>query len=488
MSYPFFRFILIIASLTVLLLGCRQGKSTETQKRPPNIIFFLVDDMGWSDLGCFGSRFYQTPNIDRLAAAGMKFTDAYAACPVCSPTRASILTGKYPATLNITDWLPGRQNTKGPQTYEKLLPPAFTQALPLEEVTMAEALQEKGYVTASIGKWHLGKEPYLPPSHGFDTSIASYHYGTPPGYFYPYYVDDNFQLPELKANGREGEYLTDRLTKEAVNFIEANRQKPFFLYMSHYAVHIPMQAKEDLLNKYRQRADSMSGNIQNNPYYAAMVESVDQSVGRIMQALAEKGLAGNTIFIFMSDNGGLSAKEGPHTPATSNAPLREGKGHLYEGGIREPLIVHWPAAVKAGSVCRVPVSSVDFYPTLLEAAGISSGSVDTRDGRSFTNLLKGEKTGRGPIFWHYPHYSNQGGKPSGAVRQGDFKLIEFYEDNSLELYNVAEDISETRNLAEEMPEKTAQLHTLLKEWRKKVNAEMPIPNPGYIPPAKEAEK
>lgn len=476
---------LFIFLLTVIWLSptsCQVNRPEQKQgRRPPNIVFLLVDDMGWSDVGCFGNRFAETPAIDQLAARGMKFTDAYAACPVCSPTRASILTGKYPATLNITDWIPGRQHTKGPQPTDKLLPPDFRLELPLEEHTLAEILRKNGYATASIGKWHLGKAPFLPKNHGFDMSIASYHYGTPPGYFYPYHVNDGFSLPELRAGGREGEYLTDRLTTEAIQFIEANREKPFFLYLAHYAVHIPIQPRPDLLQKYRQKAGSDTAAF--NPHYAAMTGSVDHSVGRITQALREKGLSENTVFIFMSDNGGLSVREGPHTPATSNAPLRKGKGHLYEGGIREPLIVAWPGRIKAGSECRVPVSSVDFYPTLLEIAGITAGTPPV-DGKSFLPLLQGRQGEREAIFWHYPHYSNQGGKPGGAVRQGDYKLIEFYEDGRLELYNVREDIGETRDLAGEMPDKAAELHRRLQDWRRAVNARMPVPNPAYGQPAR----
>jgi arylsulfatase A-like enzyme len=442
------------------------------EEQKPNFVFILIDDMGWKDLGCYGSTFHETPHCDKLAAQGMRFTNGYAACPVCSPTRASILTGKYPARLHLTDWLPGRPDRPD----QKLLRPKLLQFLPLEETTIARALKPLGYASASIGKWHLGGKPYYPEKHGFDVNIGGTERGSPPSYFFPY-KNKAFSVPGLDE-GKEGEYLTDRLTTEAERFIEKNKDKPFFLYLAHHAVHIPLQAKKDVIAKYQAKAKP--GQEQNNPVYAAMVESVDDSVGRIMKKLDELKISDRTVIFFMSDNGGLSVKEGPHTPATSNAPLRTGKGYLYEGGIREPMMVKWPGTIKPGSVCDVPVSSVDFYPTILEMAGGKPQAKQVIDGESMVPLLKqsGELK-RDAIYWHYPHYSNQGGKPGGAVRQGDFKLIEFYEDSKVELYNLKDDIGEKNDLTSKMPDKAKELHQMLKDWRKTADAQMPTPNPDY---------
>jgi arylsulfatase A-like enzyme len=418
-------------------------------------------------VGCFGSRYYETPNIDRLAGEGMRFTDAYAACSVCSPTRASILTGKYPARLHLTDWIPGEGNSPS----HLLRVPDWRQYLPLEEVTIAEALKSAGYVSASIGKWHLGGPAYYPEHHGFDLNVAGTHFGHPAAYFWPY-EGKSHTVAGLKAGGQPGEYLTDRLTDEAEHFIERHKDRPFFLYFAHYAVHMPLQAKPAVLKKYQ--AKTPCGG-QKNPVYAAMIESVDESVGRIERKLQSLGIAKKTVVIFMSDNGGLWPM------ATSNAPLRAGKGYPYEGGIREPLIVKWPANVSPGTVCHVPVGSIDFFPTLLEIAGVKApGPVD---GRSLVALLK--QTGsldRDALYWHYPHYwSGNRVRPFGAVRCGDWKLIEFYEDMQAELYNLHDDIGETRDLVREKPEQAAQLRRMLHAWRTSVDAQMPPPNPDYRP-------
>ncbi len=433
--------------------------------RPLNFVFILADDLGWTDLGCYGSTYYQTPNIDRLASQGMRFTDAYAACPVCSPTRASILTGKYPARLNLTDFIPGR-----PQwPTAKLLSAPFRHELPLEEVTIAELLKPSGYRSASIGKWHLGNAPFTPENQGFDLNIAGTYRGAPVSYFGP------FDLPGLK-DSLPGEYLTDRLTDEAIRFIEANRANPFFLYLPHFTVHIPLQAKADAEAKFR--ALTHPEKPQHNPTYAAMVEALDQSAGRVMRTLEDLKLADNTVVFFNSDNGGLLYESASRDNVTSNRPLRAGKGHLYEGGIREPLIIRWPHVVKPGSVCGTPVMSIDYFPTIREMAGLSRAS--KLDGRSLMPLLKGgDSLDREALFWHYPHYSNQGGPPSGAVRAGSYKLIEFYEDGRLELYKLSDDPGERRNLAAAEPKKTAELHTMLKDWRASTGAVMPSPNPNY---------
>jgi len=436
-----------------------------------NFIFILIDDMGWTDLGCFGSKFYETPNIDRLAAEGLKFTNAYAACPVCSPTRASVMTGRYPARLRLTDWIPGRKQWPA----ARLLTPQFNQQLPLEEVTIAEALKPAGYASASIGKWHLGGEGYSPETQGFDLNIGGTFRGSPASYWGP------FDLPGLKG-GSSDDYLTERLSTEALKFVEKNSDRPFVAYLPHFAVHIPLQARQKLIEHYRAKAKP--GDPQHDATYAAMVQSVDEAVGQMMKKLDELGIAERTVIFFTSDNGGLIHEGSRKEPVTSNLPLRAGKGHLYEGGIRVPLIVRWPGVVKPGSVCHVPVSSVDHFPTMLELAGARPDAAHPVDGRSLAPLLKqaGSKAlDQRPLFWHYPHYSNQGGVPSAAVRLGDYKLIEFYEDSRLELFNLADDLGEQKNLIRRQPKKATELHELLKKWRASVDAAMPQLNPNYDP-------
>jgi arylsulfatase A-like enzyme len=433
----------------------------------PNIIFLLLDDLGWKDFGCYGSTYYETPNLDKLAAEGIRFTNAYAACPVCSPTRASIMTGKYPARLHLTDWIPGRKQWPA----AKLLTPGFEQQLPIEETTVAELLKPLGYRTASIGKWHLGGQRFWPESQGFDLNVAGTQHGSPASYFGP------FDLPNLKG-GTKDDYLTEKLTEAAERFIEESAPRgPFFLYLPEFTVHIPLQAREAMVEKYRRK---YGGKDFPNPVYAAMVESFDIAVGRIRRKLDELGIAGNTILFVTSDNGGLRYEGSSARPVTDNSPLRAGKGHLYEGGIREPLLVRWPGVTKAGRVSDVPVSSVDYLPTIVEmAGGRAAGGID---GVSIAPLLRGGGAPkRDALYWHYPHYSNQGGVPGGAVRKDDWQLIEFYEDGRLELFNLRDDIGERHNLALKEPGKAAELHELLKTWRKRVNATMPSPNPNYDP-------
>jgi len=448
------------------------------QSRPPNIVLVLIDDYGWADTGSYGSTYHRTPNLDALAARGMRFTDAYAAAPVCSPTRAALMTGKHPARLHLTDWLPGRRDLPA----QKLARPNIRQELPLDEMTLAEVLKSAGYVTAHIGKWHLGGAGFGPEKQGFDLNIAGDHTGTPLSYFAPYQSNERV-MPGLET-APQGEYLPDRLTAEAERFIERNREKPFFLYFPHYSVHIPMRAKADLIAKHRSRPRPERG--QNNPVYAAMIESVDESVGRLTRKLEELGIADNTMFIFTSDNGGLATPEGPNTPATDNEPLRAGKGYLYEGGIRVPLIVAWPRRIKAGTVNRTPVCSMDLFVTAVESAG--SRNTTGTDGTSLLPLL----TGRGglrreAIYWHYPHYSNQsinGGhpdQPGAAIRQGDYKLIEFYQDNRVELYDLKHDIGERNDLARGRPQLADRMRRKLAAWRKAVGAQMMTPNPGHQP-------
>jgi arylsulfatase A-like enzyme len=463
------------------------------QQQKPNILFILIDDMGWRDIGCNGSTFYETPNIDSIAEEGMRFTDAYAACPVCSPTRASILSGKYPANVGMTNFIGG--NNEG-----KLLSTPYLHYLPLEEKTIAKSLKENGYNTFHVGKWHLGDESYWPEHHGFDVNVAGCGWGSPNhGYFSPY---DN---PRLE-NGPEGEYLTDRLTQEAVKLIKENskqKENPFFMYMSYYSVHIPIQAPLENIKKYEEKAKKLGLDkektfelgdfiptvrkkdmrikrrlIQSDPKYAAMVERLDINIGKLLTALEETGLKDDTIVIFFSDNGGLSTAE---SSPTCNSPLAEGKGWMYEGGTREPLLIRWPKVVQAGSTCETPVISTDFYPTFLEAAKLPLMPEQHQDGVSLMSLLTNSNQifEREAIYWHYPHYGNQGGTPGSSIRAGDYKLIEFFEDGHLELYNLKDDIEETTNLVTHEPILTKALYTKLKQWQKKVEAKIPKPNPGY---------
>ena len=431
-------------------------------RRPPNVILILADDLGWADLNCYGNRTYRTPNLDRLAAGGMRFTDAYAASSVCSPTRASIQSGKYPARLDLTIWLNGRS-----PAHAKLLDAPHATELPLEEVTIAESLGEAGYATASVGKWHLGGEPFFPQHQGYDLNVGGTAGGSPAG---GYFLVNKMILPEAQ----QGEYLTDHLTDQGMRFIEANRRGPFFLYQSYHSVHTPIQGKPELVAEYEKRIEELD--VEFNPAYAAMVHSLDENVGRIMDKLDELDIADDTVVVFFSDNGGYHR-------VTNNAPLRAGKGYSYEGGHREPLIVSYPRLIRPGSVCDEPVVSTDFYPTMLELADLKPKPQQHCDGRSIVPLLKDSDAtlDREAIYWHYPHYSPQGGTPSGAIRQGPWKLIEFFEDGRLELYNLEDDLSEERDLAPDMPEKVGQLHEKLLAWREQVDAKMPSPNPDPNP-------
>jgi arylsulfatase A-like enzyme len=469
------RLMVLLVSLLVTATAFAQPRGAT---RPPNIVLVLIDDYGWADTGCYGSTYHRTPNIDALAARGMRFTDAYAAAPVCSPTRAALLTGRHPARLHLTDWLPGRDDKPN----QKLARPPIRQELPLAETSLAEALKQAGYKTAHIGKWHLGGAGFEPERQGFDWNIAGDHTGTPLSYFAPYQRNGRF-MPKLES-APTGEYLTDRLTAEAEHFIEQNKDKPFFLYLPHYTTHIPLKAKAELIAKYRALPKPASG--QNNPVYAAMIESMDDSIGRLTRKLEQLGLDNDTVFIFTADNGGLATPEGPDTPATTNAPLRAGKGYLYEGGIRVPLIVTWPKRIKAGAVNRTPVYSADLFATAVEIAGLKNTT--GVDGLSMLPLLTGRGSfKRGALYWHYPHYSNQsvnGGhldQPGAAIRQGDYKLIEFYQDNHVELYDLKRDLGEQNDLAGSRPQQAAQLRQKLAAWRQAIGAQMMTPNPNYKP-------
>jgi len=450
----------------------------------PNIVFFLADDLGQRDLGSYGSTFYETPNLDRMAKDGARFTDAYAACPVCSPTRASLMTGQWPQRTGVTDYIGAAAPEKWNRN-TKLLPASYADRLALDTPTLAKAVKGAGYATFFAGKWHLGPEGWWPENQGFDINMGGIDRGGPYGgkkYFSPY---GNPRLPD----GPAGEHLPDRLATETVKFIEANKDRPFFAYLAFYSVHTPLMAREDLRKKYEEKRTRLGlvekwgreGErdvrlVQEHAVYAGMVEAMDLAVGKVLAKLDELGLRENTLVIFTSDNGGLSTSEGW---PTSNLPLRGGKGWMYEGGIREPLLVRWPAVVKPGSVIGEPVSSPDFFPTLLEAAGAKPQPGQVLDGVSLLPVFKGGTLPERPLFWHYPHYGNQGGAPGAAVRRGDWKLIEWFEDGRAELFNLAADISEQNDLAGKKPQRVGQLRAELRAWQGRVGAKLPTPNSNY---------
>ncbi len=449
--------------------------------RRPNLVLILVDDLGWTDIGCYGSTYYETPHVDRLATEGMRFTDGYAACAVCSPTRAAVMTGRYPARLGVTDWIRSRfqggripADNKNPTEYvggpkDKLLCPPNALWMELDEITIAEALKPAGYTCCHIGKWHLGPDDWYPEKQGFDHNIGGCDFGQPPTYFDPYRRQGQGDIPTLPPR-QEGEYLTDREADEAVKFIRDHRDEPFFLYLANYAVHTPLQAKMDLIEKYKAKPPTN----QKNPTYAAMIESMDDCVGRVLDVLDELKLADDTVVIFTGDNGGLL---GP----TDNAPLRSGKGFPYEGGIREPLIIRWPGVIRPGAVSHEPVTSVDFLPTLCEIAGVALPPDRPIDGVSLASHLRSngrQGLGRDAIFWHFPHYRGDV-VPYSIIRAGDWKLIKRYEGKEFELYNLRKDLSETTDLSETMQEKVRELSAKLQAALAAMNAKMPRPNPDY---------
>ena len=441
--------------------------------RPPNVILIVADDLGWADVGANAGAAHATvtPRIDSLARDGVRFTNAYAAAPVCSPTRAALLTGQHPARLHLTDWLPGRPDRPD----QKLTHPRIQPQLPLEAITLPELLQSAGYVSGHVGKWHLGGAGFGPLEQGFAVNVAGDHTGTPLSYFAPF-ARDGRTMPGLER-AAEGEYLTDRLTDEALGFIEASRERPFFLYLAHYTPHIPLRAKAELIEKHRARA---------NPIYAAMLESLDDSVGRVLGALDRLGLADNTIVLFTSDNGGLSTLEGPNTPATSNAPLRHGKGYLHEGGIRVPLLVRWPGQFRAGATVHTPVISMDVFATVQALAGREIAG----DGVSLEPVLRGAADlPQRPLYWHYPHYSNQarskgapaGGGPGAAMREGRWKLIQHFETGVHELYDLEADPGETTNLVGQQAGRVLEMGRRLHTWQNAAKVQWPTYHPQYTP-------
>lgn len=434
------------------------GGAPNSEVRLPNILFVLIDDLGWMDLACQGNQLVETPNIDRLASHGMRFTNAYAAAPVCSPTRAAIMTGKAPARLRITNHIPDRPQFTPPNA--KLDPAEMFDRLSLEETTIAERLQAAGYATGFFGKWHLagrGDSNFYPEHQGFDLNVGGCAFGGPPTFFDPY------RIPTIKDR-REGEYLPDRLADETITFIRRHREKPFAAFLWNYTVHWPMEAPEPLLKKYADR----KGPGLNDTRYGAMIEAMDASIGKVIDELDRLSLADDTLVIFTSDNGGFAG-------VSDNRPLRAAKGHLYEGGIRVPLIARWPGKIDEATTCDTPVISMDFYPTLLEAAKLKKHDSEAMDGVSLMPLLKGDGSlTRDAIYFHYPNYAwHRSNRLGSAIREGRYKLIERFDDDSLELFDLQADQSEKRNLADSMPDVAARLRTKLVAWRAETKAAMP---------------
>ncbi|MEM9645240.1 MAG: sulfatase [Planctomycetota bacterium] len=515
----------IVVLFVCIMLG-RVAVSVQAEEtRRPNVVFYLVDDLGWSDVGCYGSPFYETPNIDELATEGVRFTDAYAACHVCSPTRASILTGKYPATLNLTDWLKGRRDFP----FQRLLNAKINQHLPYEEVTIAEVLKAQGYSTAIFGKWHLGQAPSTPLQHGFDVHIPNV-----PSNWRTFHGP--FGMKNLKS--KKGDYLTDRLTDEAIHWLDDQKDEPFFLYLAHFAVHDPIEGRQDLVDKYTRKRNEIApsdapdfilecnpddpnhpskdertrliathefsghkilprGTIkikqkQDNVQFAAMVESVDESLGRIVAKISELGIEDDTIVIFFSDNGGMAAmnvgnpkrivaaENVDRAYSTSCLPLRGAKGWLYEGGIRVPMIVKWPGKGLVGSVASTPVSSVDFFPTIMNMIGAGEKVGSDVDGVNIAPLVQGDAIDDREIYWHFPHYSNHGMQsPGGAIRSGKYKLLEYFENGTTQLFDLANDIGEQHDLSKTEPVIVQELKGKLHRWRSSVMAKAMNPNPNF---------
>lgn len=465
-----------LASLTTLALAT--GLPLFKKSKKPNIIFFLIDDLGWTDLGCYNSKVYKTPAIDKLAKEGVKFTDAYACHPMCLPSRVGVLSGQYPARLGV----PGGKHGKGHSP------------LPLSTVTIAEALKKHDYKTFFAGKWHVGLEDAYPEHQGFDVNIGGHSKGQPATYFFPYKKEDHFaNVPGLDKKGKHGEYLTDRLTDEAVDFITQNKKEQFFLFLSHYAVHTPLEAKEELTKDSQKIIDNTKYNgpawtkegpadckmYQDNAVYSAMITSVDESVAKIRNTLQKLNLDDNTLIIFTSDNGGDSCKKNYNAQSTSTLPLRAGKCWLYEGGIRVPLIVSWPGKLKKNIVSDHIVTGIDHYPSILDIAGLPLRPKDHLDGKTYKNVVFGKKTKpRGPVFWNFPNLTLfdwvVGSENCSAIRHGKYKLIEFLDNKYIEMYNLEDDISEKNDLSKKEPEKAKELHQMLKNWRKEVDAPGPI--------------
>ena len=475
--------------MRILLATLLLSLATIAEAKKPNIVFILVDDLGYMDVGAYNENtFYETPNIDRLAAEGVRFTDGYAANPVCSPTRYSIMTGKWPSRPDATNFFSGRRGGKFASA-------PLHDRMDLEEITLAEALKKGGYKTFFAGKWHLGPtEEFWPTKQGFDINKGGWKHGGPwfgGKYFSPY------GNPRL-GDGPKGEHLPTRLANETIQFIEDHKDGPFLAYLSFYSVHTPLLTTPELKRKYQEKSkrlglddkpefaeeEQVVGNrkrqvriLQRHAVYGGMMESMDKAIGMVLDKLKALGIEEDTIVCFTSDNGGLSTSEGL---PTSNLPFRGGKGWTYEGGIREPFIIKWPGVAKAGTVSSVPVCSTDFFPTLLDIAGVNYDH--PVDGKSLVSLLKnGKAPKRDALYWHYPHYSNQGGIPSGAIRMGDWKLIERYEDGRVHLYNLKDDIGEKKDLAAANKKRVRQMRAQLHTWYREVGAKFLQPKNGNTP-------
>lgn len=489
------------AAILCLVLLSAAGVRSQQQSKP-NIIIIMADDLGWADLQCYGSTFYETPNLNKLAAGGLRFTRAYATSPVCSPTRSSLMTGKFPVKTGVTDWITGRQANNRVMPYEKLLAHPTAYQLDLDEETIAEVAIKSGYKTFYAGKWHLGEnEKYWPESQGWEINKGGWSKGAPTGlkndstgaYFTPY---NNPRLPD----GPSGEYLTDRLTGECIQFMEKNSASPFLMMFSMYAVHNPLQAPKSLIAKYTRKQEQLGLSteqrfrkdemwmklendwkqriVQDNPVYAAMIENMDTNVGRILSSLEKLGLDKNTIVIFTSDNGGLSTAEGS---PTVNGPLRAGKGWLYEGGIRVPLLIWGHEYLNRGNTYDFPVTTADIFTTLVHVMSKGYKINGDIDGTDIFSLVANEKKSRDRLlYWHYPHYSNQGGRPASAIMKGEYKLIYHHESKEVELYNLREDVSEQRDLSKLNTKVTQEMNNELQKWLKNTGATIPEHNPGYV--------
>jgi arylsulfatase A-like enzyme len=458
------------------------GESKRPSVAPPNIVFILADDLGWSDLACYGSDLHQTPHLDRLATQGTRFLNAYSASPVCTPTRASILTGRHPARLKMTIWREAAE-VRGKR---ELLEPVVRDQLPLSETTLAEILHQVGYYTAHIGKWHLGRAGAYPQSHGFDVNIGGTLWGAPDSFFYPFRGATYFRswryVPDLEP-GQPGDYLTDRLTDKAIEIIKRMDGRPFYLNLWYHSVHTPIQGKPALVEKYKGKVQADARH--NNPDYAAMVESLDENVGRILDAIDDAKITDRTIVVFFSDNGGFvnQCKLQPDRAVTNNSPLRSGKGSLYEGGIRVPLIVRLPGSDPIGRTCHIPVTSNDLLPTLLALTGFAKNSKGlTLDGVDFSSLLIEDDTPweRETLYFHYPHYYSTT-TPVSAIRHKNWKLLEYYEKRPVELYNLERDSGEKHNIATRSPEIVELLRDKLHDWQTEIEVPIPEPNPRWQP-------
>ncbi len=466
------RYIFIL----LIPIGFSCTKSVVEIPEKPNIILIVADDLGYSDLSCYGSPLIESPNLDRLASEGIQFTRGYAAAPLCSPTRASIVTGLNPARINLTVHIHGHPPTPKNQ---KFITPKTEQGLDTSLVTMPEMLSAQGYKTAHIGKWHLGGGQHSPWFQGYDLAYGGSWAALPGSFFHPFFGGNAYQ--KLKEDSKEGDYLTDVLTNKALEFINDQKDSTFFLALNYYSPHVPIEAKEDKVKKYQQKADSLGIDLP-NAEYAAMVESIDENVGRIMDLVTELDLEENTLIVFVSDNGGLHVPSTPafikHTPPTKNDPLREGKGTAYEGGIREPFIFRWKGVIEANQKSNQSISTNDLMNTF---SSLATSNYKTEDGIDITPAFFGKELPYRKLFTHFPHYTHQGGKPAGVVHSGDFKLIHWYESDSVELYNVVEDIGETKNIAAKNQMVVDSLFASLKQWKKSIGAKEIVPNLEYEP-------